>query len=244
MRMRFAKTLPVALAALATAISVPALAEIIAGPASVIDGDTLEMTGTRIRLIGIDAPESAQSCTRKGKPWACGKEATATLREIIGSAKLTCTAQGTDAYGRTLAVCATPVFDVGREMVRRGMAVASRDAPYDYESAAEIARQMRFGLWQGEFQQPDEWRAAHPQAMAQLTRADAAARSPRAASSRAAPERRYTNAFGCAIKGNHSRRGEFIYHLPGQKYYDVTRPEALFCSEREAQAAGFRRSKE
>ena len=173
-----------------------------------------------------------------------GEEATATLREIIASGNLTCTAQGTDVYGRTLAVCETPVFDVGREMVRRGMAVTSRDAPSDYETATEIARQMRFGLWLGEFQRPDEWRAANPQAMARLARAEAEARSPRAASSRPAPERRYTNAFGCAIKGNHSRYGDFIYHLPGQRYYNETRPEALFCTEREAQAAGFRRSKE
>jgi hypothetical protein len=57
-------------------------------------------------------------------------------------------------------------------------------------------------------------------------------------------ERRITNALGCAIKGNHSRYGDYIYHLPGQRYYDVTRPEALFCTESEAIAAGFRRSKE
>lgn len=232
------------LALLAAFACVPAQANIISGPASVIDGDTLDMTGTRIRLLGIDAPESAQSCTREGQPWACGEEATATLREIIASGNLTCTAQGTDVYGRTLAVCETPVFDVGREMVRRGMAVTSRDAPSDYETATEIARQMRFGLWLGEFQRPDEWRAANPQSMARLARAEAEARSPRAASSRPAPERRYTNAFGCAIKGNHSRYGDFIYHLPGQRYYNETRPEALFCTEREAQAAGFRRSKE
>lgn len=232
------------LALLAAFACVPAQANIISGPASVIDGDTLDMTGTRIRLLGIDAPESAQSCTREGQPWACGEEATATLREIIASGNLTCTAQGTDVYGRTLAVCETPVFDVGREMVRRGMAVTSRDAPSDYETATEIARQMRFGLWLGEFQRPDEWRAANPQAMARLARTEAEARSPRAASSRPAPERRYTNAFGCAIKGNHSRYGDFIYHLPGQRYYNETRPEALFCTEREAQAAGFRRSKE
>ena len=232
------------LALLAAFACVPAQANISSGPASVIDGDTLDMTGTRIRLLGIDAPESAQSCTREGQPWACGEEATATLREIIASGNLTCTAQGTDVYGRTLAVCETPVFDVGREMVRRGMAVTSRDAPSDYETATEIARQMRFGLWLGEFQRPDEWRAANPQAMARLARAEAEARSPRAASSRPAPERRYTNAFGCAIKGNHSRYGDFIYHLPGQRYYNETRPEALFCTEREAQAAGFRRSKE
>lgn len=69
-------------------------------------------------------------------------------------------------------------------------------------------------------------------------------RSARAASQLAARETHYANARGCAIKGNHSRDGEFIYHLPGQRYYEVTRPEALFCTEREAMAAGFRRSRE
>jgi endonuclease YncB( thermonuclease family) len=233
-----------ALALLAALAAHPAQAEIITGPATVIDGDTLDMTGTRIRLLGIDAPESAQSCTRAGQAWACGEEAAATLREIIGSGQLTCHARGSDVYERMLAVCQTAVFDVGHEMVRRGMALTTSDAPEDYAAANAIARQMKFGLWLGEFQRPDEWRAAHPQAMPQLAQADAATRSARAASSRPARERRYTNALGCAIKGNRSRYGDLIYHLPGQRYYNATRPEALFCSEREAQAAGFRRSKE
>jgi endonuclease YncB( thermonuclease family) len=42
--------------------TVPALADDLAGQASVIDGDTLEIHGTRIRLWGIDAPESSQLC--------------------------------------------------------------------------------------------------------------------------------------------------------------------------------------
>lgn len=46
----------------------------------------------------------------------------------------------------------------------------------------------------------------------------------------------------CNIKGNHSRRGEWIYHLPGMPYYEQTRPEAMFCTEAEAQAAGYRRA--
>lgn len=51
----------------------------------------------------------------------------------------------------------------------------------------------------------------------------------------------------CSIKGNISTRGERIYHLPGQKYYDETRisashGERWFCTEEEARAAGWRRS--
>ena len=47
---------------LLVALSGSALADDLIGKASVIDGDTLEMHGTRIRLWGIDAPESSQLC--------------------------------------------------------------------------------------------------------------------------------------------------------------------------------------
>jgi hypothetical protein len=79
--------------------------------------------------------------------------------------------------------------------------------------------------------------------MARIERAQSPNRADAAASASPAPARRYTNAFGCAIKGNRSRRGEWIYHLPGQEYYEDTRAEDLFCTEREAQAAGYRRAK-
>jgi len=232
------------LLALAALIAVPAGANILSGPATVVDGDTIDMTGTRIRLIGIDAPESAQNCTRAGQPWACGQDATATLQEILASRFLECTAQGTDMYGRTLATCQNAVFDLGREMVRRGMAVPADDAPPEYLEAQNIAQQLKSGLWSSEFEVPSAWRAANPRLATQPVSAERTARHARPAPRRAAPERRFTSTFGCAIKGNHSRYGGHIYHLPGQKYYDATRPEALFCTESEAMAAGFRRSKE
>ena len=52
----------------------------------------------------------------------------------------------------------------------------------------------------------------------------------------------------CAIKGNINASGEHIYHMPGQAYYDRTeitpsKGERWFCSEAEARAAGWRRSK-
>jgi hypothetical protein len=107
-----------------------------------------------------------------------------------------------------------------------------------------LARQLRFGLWAGEFDEPAAWRAANPQALLQPQRVAADDAPARRALERSLRERRYTNALGCAIKGNHSRYGDYIYHLPGQRYYDGTRPERLFCTESEAMAAGFRRSKE
>ena len=46
----------------------------------------------------------------------------------------------------------------------------------------------------------------------------------------------------CNIKGNRNRKGQWIYHVPGMPYYDQTRPEEIFCTEAEAQAAGYRRA--
>lgn len=45
----------------------------IVGVASVIDGDTIEIHGSRIRLFGIDAPESRQACMLEAKPWNAGR---------------------------------------------------------------------------------------------------------------------------------------------------------------------------
>ncbi len=63
-------------------LATAALADV-AGTASVIDGDTIEVHGQRIRLHGIDAPESRQLCRLDGKPWQCGKGAANALADKI-----------------------------------------------------------------------------------------------------------------------------------------------------------------
>ena len=73
------RALTIALCLLAT----PALADV-AGTASVIDGDTIEVHGQRIRLHGIDAPESRQLCRLDGKPWQCRKGGPASEAGKIG----------------------------------------------------------------------------------------------------------------------------------------------------------------
>ncbi|RFU69040.1 nuclease [Peribacillus saganii] len=47
----------------------------------------------------------------------------------------------------------------------------------------------------------------------------------------------------CKIKGNISSSGEKIYHVSGSQHYDITKAEEMFCTEEEAEAAGYRASK-
>ena len=75
-----------------------------AADGAVIDGDTLDLNGTRYRLNGIDAPESEQRCkTANGKTWKCGEAATAALVKLTRGKRITCETLGRDIYGRDIA---------------------------------------------------------------------------------------------------------------------------------------------
>lgn len=73
-------------------------AEII-GVASVIDGDTLEIHDRRIRLDGIDAPESAQLCLRDGRKERCGQRSAFFLADLIGQGTVRCVPHDVDRAG-------------------------------------------------------------------------------------------------------------------------------------------------
>ncbi|PEQ10763.1 hypothetical protein B2G71_20890 [Novosphingobium sp. PC22D] len=226
-----------ALFALLALVSVPTSAQTISGPAKAIDGDTLDMTGTRVRLFGIDAPEKAQTCQRNGTAWNCGEAAKTLVETLISGKQVECVGRETDVYGRLVAACTSGGLDLGRSVVEGGLAVALQGPESEYGAIAERARGFRLGIWGSDFKMPSDWRAEHPQE-ARPVRAVATVES----RTRAKPQV-YRNQFGCAIKGNRNRRGEWIYHLPGMPYYDQTRPEELFCTEAQALAAGYRRSK-
>ena len=127
--------------------------------APVIDGDTIEIHGLRIRLHGIDAPESRQECTRPdGTFWRCGQQAALALSDHIGRAVVRCEPRDRDRYGCTVAVCSLGSQNLNRWMVANGWAVAFRRYSQDYVPDEDRARSARLGLWSSSFEMPWDWR--------------------------------------------------------------------------------------
>lgn len=138
----------------------------------VVDGDTFTIGKGKemrtIRIEGIDAPEYRQTCKDdRGMEWLCGKEARKTLEMIMQPGGLDCRVDASDTYHRTIALCSvTGIRDIGREMVKQGMAVSGAETsesrfnsggPYLLEeSQAERAQR---GIWRGTFERPADWRA-------------------------------------------------------------------------------------
>jgi endonuclease YncB( thermonuclease family) len=134
----------------------------IVGKAWVIDGDTVDIARSRIRLQGIDAPESNQTCTDAGnRAWSCGRAAAHELIELIAGRPLKCEASGLDRYRRVLAVCALPDgSDVNAWLVQQGWALAyGYTSPYRPEEAE--AQAAKRGIWAGSFMPPWEWHHRH-----------------------------------------------------------------------------------
>jgi endonuclease YncB( thermonuclease family) len=196
----------------------------VSGRAKIIDGDTLEINGIRIRLEGIDAPEMAQTCQRRdGSDWRCGQAAARALENLIDDQPVVCSEQGTDIYSRVLGVCLANGRDLNQSMVTSGLAWAFIKYSTRYSSEEGDARRALKGVWQGTAQPPWDFRRNR------WTSAETAAPS------------------GCAIKGNVTNKGR-IYHMPWSPWYGkvtvrAARGERWFCSEREAEAAGWRRAR-
>jgi endonuclease YncB( thermonuclease family) len=135
----------------------------ISGRASVVDGDSLQISGHRIRLFGIDAPEARQDCRdSQSRVYACGVEARMALSAIIGGQPATCTPVG-ESHDRDVAICIVDGRDLSEALVRSGHALELRQHSRGRYSAAENeARAARRGLWAGDFERPSQWRREHP----------------------------------------------------------------------------------
>src|SRR5690606_16659735 len=177
----------------------------IRGRASVIDGDTIEINGERIRLNGVDAPESSQTCRdSSGKPYRCGAKSAAALDKLLKeSSPTTCEFVERDRYGRFVGNCYRADGSSVQELhVRNGWALDwPRYSDGAYAEHQRAAQAERLGIWVGPFQLPWEWRAAggsKPGAPVQIM----------PLLNTNAPQ----DSEACRIKGNINAKGERIYH--------------------------------
>lgn len=195
------------------------------GQAQVLDGDTIQIGTTRIRLYGIDAFEPEQMCkSSDGETYGCGGRATRALADRVSGHIVSCVAKGNDAFARQLAVCRVTSTDLSSWMARQGHALAYTKYAPDYVIDERTAKQEHAGAWAGSFELPWEFRVSRPSGAAE------AQRVPIAPSAK------------CNIKGNVNKEGERIYHLPADPLYYRVKPENWFCSNQEAESAGFRRA--
>lgn len=210
------------------------------GIARVIDGDTLEVRSQRIRLDGIDAPESGQLCRDgRGRHYDCGAAATQALRAFLpGNSEIECKISGRDHYDRLIGDCyRAEGTSVSAWLVNQGHALDwPRYSQGAYAQEQEEAEREQRGLWAGSFDKPWDWRAGR--------RSEASLPDGSKSGLVAAAIQEPANEE-CRIKGNINASGERIYHMPGQHFYERTRispeqGERWFCSQIEASEAGWR----
>ncbi len=131
----------------------------IIGLASIIDGDTIDINGVRIRLHGIDAPEIDQPCWMNEIKYPCGVEAKAYIQRLINYSIVTCQTIDRDRYGRQIAKCYNyENIDINARMVSSGNAVAYLQYSTDYAILQIKAWYNNAGIWNGHFIKPSRFR--------------------------------------------------------------------------------------
>ncbi len=205
----------------------------LAGTVRAIDGDTLDLTHdtgkTRVRLFGIDAPEGGQRCQdARGRSWTCGRAARGALEALTRGRRVTCRGRGLDDYGRLLAICSAGQREINATMIGQGLAWAFVRYSDSFLALEREARAARRGVFAAENAPPWDYRAERWEGATRTAETD--------------------RARTCPIKGNVSRSGQRIYHLPWQVSYarvsiDEQAGERWFCDEGEAEQAGWRRAR-
>jgi len=191
------------------------------GRAAAVTGDTLRIAGKTVRLDGIEAPETTQSCRRGARSWPCGTAAKEALAVLLRGRRITCEILGEDTDAMR-ARCEAAGNDIAEKLVRKGHVFATGGFWGSYAGIEDKAEDEQVGLWAGEADRPQDYRDK---------RWEEAKKS--------APE-------GCPIKGP-IRSGARVYVLPWAPSYNgirlkTSRGERWFCSEREAEEAGWSRA--
>lgn len=140
----------------------PGAPGLLRGPAAVVDGDTIEIGSVRIRLHGIDAPESNQPCYRGTRYWDCYEASAQALERLLGSAEVVCVPVDPPSFNRMVARCWVGGTEIGGWMVWAGWAMVSEryNRVAEYHRFQAEARAERRGLWSSRFMHPEDWRAS------------------------------------------------------------------------------------
>ena len=133
--------------------------ETYSGKAFIIDGDTLKINGTKIRLVGVDAPEISQTCKTHGHIENCGEIVKLRLVQATSNEDTICYSHGKDFYGRILAECYVNDININKWLLREGLAVYYHNKNFkSYKILETLAKQEKIGLWDSEFQNPRDYR--------------------------------------------------------------------------------------
>ena len=128
-------------AVIATCITTSAYTADITGMPRIVDGDTIQIDTTKIRLSGIDAPETDQLCfDSKAQRWTCGIAARDELVRHTGGKPWICHVIGMDRYGRSLATCEIAGEDIEKWMVKSGWALSFVRYSHVYDADEAEAR--------------------------------------------------------------------------------------------------------
>ena len=134
------------------------LSEALANDVKIIDGDTININGEKIRFFGIDAPEIEQECTKKGKIIKCRLIAKEVLSNKIGNNMPVCVKKGVDRYKRTVAECFINNISLSKFLVINGYAFAYKKYSKQYVYHEKRAKILKKGLWSMNFEFPWKYR--------------------------------------------------------------------------------------
>ena len=205
---------------------------------SVIDGDTIKIkyngANENVRFLLVDTPETNHPKLGEQPFGQDAKDFTKQLLKGQDTVFLEFDVSYRDKYNRLLAyIYTSDGKSLQEELLKQGLArVAYIYAPNTkhvdwFEAIQKKAQQQAIGIWSVENYVTN--RGYDKDAVEEVK-----------AVKKANEEKKPDSITDCTIKGNINSKGEKIYHVPGQQYYEMTVAEEMFCSKEEAEAAGFR----
>ena len=131
----------------------------ISGSATVISANVFYVGGRYVRLFGVDAPDIDQICSDNLEAsYNCGEEAASWVRNWIDNNVIDCYLLKISPNGQDLATCVWGDYDIGAALVGAGWGLANRNDSDIYVPYQVKAQSEKFGLWQGTFYLPEDWR--------------------------------------------------------------------------------------